>query len=364
MIIIRYLVRETLKKQIAILLILLLIFFCQNLVRALGDVVDGDIPINLVIFLLLLGVPKMVQLILPLSLFLSLLITFGRFYIDREITVMHACGLGNSTLIIATMILASLTSTVAAVNTFWANPITSSYQDIVINEAKANFSMAGLVEGKFKPLLDGNTVLFIGNVENNILNNIFLAQLRTKDIPHSFIVIAEHCNINLQKDGSQAVTLNKGTRLEGTALLHDFRITDFIDYQTVIPHREVATNKTHPEQMSINTLWHSTNIDARTEFHWRLTLLVSVVLMALLVVPLSVVNPRQGRALSMLPAIILYLIFFLLQTALRFNASKGALDPIIWLWGVNAIYFSIALVLNIWDTVLIRKFRAYLKGVA
>jgi len=47
-IIIRYLVRETLKSQIAILFILLLIFFCQNLVKVLGDAVDGDVPTNLV----------------------------------------------------------------------------------------------------------------------------------------------------------------------------------------------------------------------------------------------------------------------------------------------------------------------------
>lgn len=104
MIIIRYLVRETLKSQIAILFILLLIFFCQNLVRVLGDAVDGNIPTNLVLSLLALGVPKMAQLILPLSLFLGLLMTLGRLYTESEITVMHACGLGKHTLIIAAMI--------------------------------------------------------------------------------------------------------------------------------------------------------------------------------------------------------------------------------------------------------------------
>ncbi|WP_140399758.1 LptF/LptG family permease, partial [Klebsiella pneumoniae] len=52
MIIIRYLVRETLKSQLAILFILLLIFFCQKLVRILGAAVDGDIPTNLVLSLL------------------------------------------------------------------------------------------------------------------------------------------------------------------------------------------------------------------------------------------------------------------------------------------------------------------------
>ncbi|MEA7543812.1 S41 family peptidase, partial [Salmonella enterica subsp. enterica serovar Montevideo] len=36
------------------------------------------------------------------------------------------------------------------------------------------------------------------------------------------------------------VTLNKGTRFEGTALLRDFRITDFQNYQAIIGHQAVA----------------------------------------------------------------------------------------------------------------------------
>ncbi len=91
MIIIRYLVRETLKSQLAILFILLLIFFCQKLVRILGAAVDGDIPANLVLSLLGLGVPEMAQLILPLSLFLGLLMTLGKLYTESEITVMQCC---------------------------------------------------------------------------------------------------------------------------------------------------------------------------------------------------------------------------------------------------------------------------------
>ncbi|WP_282677099.1 LPS export ABC transporter permease LptF [Serratia marcescens] len=364
MIIIRYLVRETLKSQIAILFILLLIFFCQNLVRVLGDAVDGNIPTNLVLSLLALGVPKMAQLILPLSLFLGLLMTLGRLYTESEITVMHACGLGKRTLIIAAMILALFTSAVAAVNVFWAGPWASRYQDVVVNEAKANPSIAGLAEGQFKPSQDGNAVLFIGNVKGSTFNDVFLAQLRPNGNQRPSVVVAEHGNIVQQKDGSQVVTLDKGTRFEGTALLRDFRITDFTDYKAVIGHRTVAADNTESEQMSMQTLWESDDPDARAELHWRLTLVVSVALMALLVVPLSVVNPRQGRVLSMLPAILLYLIFFLLQTSLRSNAGKGKLDPMLWLWLVNAVYFAIALALNLWDTVPMRKLRARLRGAA
>ncbi|MNP16929.1 Lipopolysaccharide export system permease protein LptF [compost metagenome] len=97
---------------------------------------------------------------------------------------------------------------------------------------------------------------------------------------------------------------------------------------------------------------------ARAELHWRLTLVFTVFMMALMVVPLSVVNPRQGRVLSMLPAMLLYLVFFLLQTSIKSNGGKGKLDPMIWTWVVNGLYLLLAVALNMWDSVAMRRVRA------
>ncbi|QTF10207.1 LPS export ABC transporter permease LptF [Brenneria izadpanahii] len=360
MIITRYLVRETFKSQLAILFILLLIFFCQKLVRILGAAVDGDIPTNLVISLLGLGVPEMAQLILPLSLFLGLLMTFGRLYAESEITVMHACGLGKSVLLKAALALGVLTAAAAAANALWLSPWSSRHQEVVMAEAKANPGMATLVEGQFQSAQGGNAVLFVGNVKGSEFEHVFLAQLRPRGNARPSVVVADRGHVTQNDDGTQIVTLDNGARYEGTALLRDFRITDFTNYQAVIGHQSVTLDSSDVEQMDMTTLWRSDSHDARAEFHWRLTLIVSVLIMALMVVPLSVVNPRQGRVLSMLPAMLLYLIFFLLQSSLRSNASKGKLDPMIWIWMTNLLYLGIAVLLNLWDTVPMRKIRSRL----
>jgi len=357
-IIIRYLVRETLKSQLAILFILLLIFFCQKLVRILGAAADGEIPTNLVLSLLGLGVPEMAQLILPLSLFLGLLMTLGKLYTESEITVMHACGLSRAVLIKAAMVLALFTGIIAAVNVMWAGPWSSRHQDQVLADAKANPGMAALAQGQFQQATDGNSVLFIEGVEGNRFHNVFLAQIRPKGNARPSVVVADSGQLSQHKDGSQVVTLNTGTRFEGTAMLRDFRITDFQNYQAIIGHQTVALDPSDTEQMDMRTLFNTDNPRASAELHWRLTLIFTVVMMALMVVPLSVVNPRQGRVLSMLPAMLLYLVFFLLQTTLRSNGAKGKLDPMIWMWTVNLVYLALAVVLNLWDTVPIRRVRA------
>ncbi|WP_316547910.1 LPS export ABC transporter permease LptF [Klebsiella michiganensis] len=365
MIIIRYLVRETLKSQLAILFILLLIFFCQKLVRILGAAVDGDIPTNLVLSLLGLGVPEMAQLILPLSLFLGLLMALGKLYTESEITVMHACGLSKAVLVKAAMILALFTGVVAAVNVMWAGPWSSRHQDEVLAEAKANPGMAALAQGQFQQASDGSAVLFIENVNGNRFSDVFLAQLRPRGNARPSVVVADTGELSLRKDGSQVVTMNQGTRFEGTAMLRDFRITDFKNYQAIVGHQAVASDPNDTEQMDMRTLWHTDTDRARAELHWRFTLVATVFIMALMVVPLSVVNPRQGRVLSMLPAMLLYLVFFLLQTSIKSSGGKGKMDPMVWMWAVNLLYFALAVLLNLWDTVPMRRFRArFNKGAA
>jgi len=357
-IIIRYLVRETLKSQLAILFILLLIFFCQKLVRILGAAADGEIPTNLVLTLLGLGISEMAQLILPLSLFLAILMTLGRLYTESEITVMHACGLSKAVLVKAAMVLMFFTAVVATANVAWLGPWSARYQNEVTKNAKANPGAAALAAGQFQQSGDGQSVLFIENVKGNNFGNVFLAQLRPKGNARPSVVLADKGHMTQRADGSQVVTLDKGTRFEGTALLRDFRITDFQNYQAIVGHQEVLLDPNDAEQMNFNALKHSSKPEFRSELHWRLTLVFSVLVMALMVVPLSVVNPRQGRVLSMLPAMLLYLVFFLLQSSLRSSGAKGRLDPAIWMWVVNLSYLALAIVLNLWDTVPMRRLRA------
>lgn len=364
MIIIRYLVRETFKSQIAILFILLLIFFCQKLVKILSAAVEGDIPVTVIFSLLGLGVPEMAQLILPLSLFLAILMTYGKLYADSEITAMQACGAGKKILLSSALLLSLITCGLAAANTLWLGPWSSQYQDLVLANAKANPSLAALVEGQFHPTADGNTVLFVGDVKNNKFNHVFLARTQPSENQRPSVIVADSGHVTRAKDGSQTVHLNQGTRYEGTAMLRDFRVTSFSNYQALIGLQETNVESTDNEQKSLAQLFAENSYEAWAEINWRLVLIISVPLMALLVIPLSVVNPRQGRVASMLPAMLLYLIYFLLQSSLKSNADKGHINTMFWVWLVNFSYFALAIALNLWDSIPVRRLRARFKGIA
>lgn len=353
----KYLIKETIKSQLAILFILMLVFFCQKMVKIIEVVSGCDIPTSLIFSLLGLGMSEMAQLILPLTLFLGLFITLSRLHSESEIVVMHACGLGKIVLIRVALVLSIITAFFAALNVIWISPWSYRHQAKILLEVKANPSITSLLSGQFQSSRHGNYVLFLGIVKEKKCKNIFFAQLKLNNKSPSYILIANKAHIFRREDGSQIITLYKGTKYEGSALPQRFRITQFSKYQAIINHQLVSINNNDAEQFSIKTLWKTSSPEACAELHWRLTVVVSIVIMAIMVVPLSAVNPRQGRMLSIIPAMMLYLIFFLLQTSLRSNGSKGKLDPMSWMWFSNGVYLLIAILLNMWDSVLGRWLR-------
>ena len=360
MIIRRYLVKETLKTQGAILFILLLIFFSQKLIRILSSAIEGNIPRDLIMPLLILGVSNMADLILPLSLFLGVLVTFGRLYSDSEMVAMHACGVKKNLNYQVVFFLCILTCALTTINCIWFGPWSSLKQDQLVENAKINPSLAGLLAGQFQQTPDGNSVIYISNVDKNNLENVFIAKINPKDNQRPSIIIANKGKTGNDAQGNQIITLDDANRYEGTAQLKDFRITNFHNYMGIIKPKELDSNNDEindVQQLGLTDLYETKTIKSEAEFYWRLTLIISVPLMAFLVIPLSISNPRQGRLAQILPALLLYLVYFLLASSIKANAGKGRLDPALWFYIINLGYFVLAIILNCWDNLFMRKLR-------
>ncbi|WP_439241522.1 LPS export ABC transporter permease LptF [Lonepinella sp. BR2474] len=358
MILNRYLFKEVFKSQVAILFILLLIFFCQQLVRVLGSAANGKVPADLVVSLLGLGMPTMAQLMLPLSLFIAILLTLGRLYAESEITVMRACGVGSRLLVKVVLILSVFTAGLAAYNALWLSPWAIKKQTEIVEDAKANPRMAALSSGQFMSSDNGDFVLFINEISQNKIHDVYIFQMKPKKNFKPAVVTAETGELTSLPNGDQLLSLENSQRIEGTAVLPDFRVTNFAQYHAYLGH-QIADAKESDEAAVLNfaELTQAKSNAAKAEFHWRLTLVLAVPLMALLAVPLSRVNPRQGRFAKILPALLLYLIYFLAQSSLKSSGGAGKLDASLWMPLVNVIFFVLGIVLNSWETAFMYKMR-------
>lgn len=357
MILTKYLTKEVFKSQLAILFILLLIFFCQQLVRVLGAAANGNVPADLVFSLLSLGMPTMAQLMLPLCLFIAVLLTLGRLYAESEITVMLACGVSSHILVRIVLGLSLITGTMAAYNAFWLSPWSIDYQTQILEEAKSNPRMSILSEGQFLTSNNGDFVLFINSINKNQISDVYLFQTKQRGNTKPSVVVAEKGKLESLPNGDQILSLTNSQRFEGSAMLPDFRITHFDEYKAYLGYKNVDAESDKTAGLRLSELWKDHSLPAKAEWQWRLTLILAVPLMALIAVPLSKVNPRQGRFAKILPALLLYLIYFLLQSSLKSAGIAGKLDASIFMPLVNITFLLLAVLLNSWDSQFMYKLR-------
>jgi lipopolysaccharide export system permease protein len=347
MIIRRYLIRKVLKNQMALLLILVSIFSSQKFIRVLSSIATEKLSARWIWAIVGFGFPHMLQLIIPLSLFLSLLLTYGALYANSEMVAMQAGGFSQRSLLNVALWLALLSCIPATVNLVWFGPRVSHYERQMVQQATHHLETVALAKGKFRRIGHAPWVLFIGDSKNQHFTQLFAAQGQpTTGHPFS-IWIADAGSLNKQADGSRTLLLDSGVHYHGLAPQQPLHITQFKHYQVrLTPPHPISLEKSL-EGHSLRWLWRSEQPAARRELHWRLTLLFFIPLMASLAVPLSMPPPRQHRIFSLLPPLLLYLIHFLLQTLIRSALERGQLSAVSWLWTVNGGYLLLSCWLNV-----------------
>ncbi|MYM61404.1 LPS export ABC transporter permease LptF [Vibrio sp. OCN044] len=357
MIIVRYLIRETLKSQLAIFFILFLVFLSQKLIKVLAEATDGDIPASLVMHYVGLSMPSMGLLMLPLSLFLGILLTFGRLYAESEITVMNATGIGNKFLIRAALYLAVITGLLAGANAFVFSPMSQERLIQLEEEVAAENNVDMLQKGQFQGTPDGSSVVFIDDIEDKKLKNVFVAQMRPRDSILPSVSFSQSGEVKELSDGRQVIRMYDGVRYEGVPTRLDYMVTDFKQYEGLIGQRDVKPQGRDWEAIPTLQLISNPDPRAQAELQWRISLVVCIPLLTMLVVPLSAVNPRQGRFAKMGPAILIYLAYFLSISATKSALEDGSIPAFIGMWPINAALLLTAIGINSLDSIFVRRLK-------
>ncbi|USD65590.1 LPS export ABC transporter permease LptF [Vibrio sp. SCSIO 43136] len=357
MIIVRYLIRETLKAQISVFLVLFLIFVSQKFIAVLADASDGDIPSGLILTLVGLNMPTMAMLMLPLSLYIGILVTFGRLYAESEITVMNATGIGNKFLIRAAMYLAIITGAVAGFNSLWLAPWSQAQTAQVYQDVATDNTIELLQKGQFQRSPDGRAVVFIDDIDKKELKNVFIAQLTPQDSIRPSVMFAKSGTTHELSDGRQILKLQDGKRYEGIPTRLDYMVTDYQEYEALIGQKQgQAPDLGWMAKPTIELLGDDSRY-AQAELQWRISLVICIPLLTMIVIPLSAVNPRQGRFAKMAPAVLIYLTYFLLLSTCQSAMQAGSLPTYIGMWALNGGTLLVGIAINSIDSLWFRRLK-------
>lgn len=365
MLIFRYLLRETLKSQIAVFLVLMAIFVIQKFVRVLAEATDGDIPAGLVLGFLALNMPVLASLILPLSLFLGIMLAHGRFYVDHEMAVMRACGVSEWYVTRVMLVLAAVIALVSGALTLWLAPLSMEVEYRLEEQLSAESGLTSLIPGRFQQSANQKAVIFVHDIGSgeNQLERVFLAQQEEGTDKSAFrIIYADSGSVRQENDGSEQLALNRGVQYEGEKGQLSFRKVEFDEYQIQIAERTPEHRARKMAAYTTAQLLSEDSLDATAELQWRLAIPLSLPFLVLIAVPLSAVDPRQGRFGKIFPALLLYLGYYLLLMAGRKVLENGKVPPELGLWWVHGVILLIGVLLLARGRPLGVRVRARLKG--
>ncbi|MEH6824994.1 MAG: LPS export ABC transporter permease LptF [Motiliproteus sp.] len=346
MIIFRYLTKEVLVSMSAVTGVLLLIIMSGRFIKYLSNAADGKLAADILLLLISYRIPGFLELILPLGLFLGILLSYGRLYLENEITTLSACGLSDKRLQWLTLGPAALVAVFVACLSFWVTPWGAGQVKQLINKQESMTEFDVLVEGRFQKLPSKGRVSYVGELANNRteLRDIFLSeQIKTRSGEQLGIVVAESGQqyMDLQTR-SRFLQLKNGYRYEGVPGQADFRMISFEEYGVRLQRTQVREQVTEIEVLPTSELWRNDGYEYRAQLHWRMSLPVLCIMVTLLAVPLSKVSPRQGRYARLLPSILLYLTYLTLLTSARSGMDEGEADAVQRFWSVHLLFAFVA----------------------
>lgn len=360
----RYVLRETAKTQVGLFAILTGIFLCQSYIQILSRATKGDIPGALVSQLLVLSIPNMSVLMLPLTVFLAVLISLGRFGGDSETIVMRSFGVPPSMQLKCSMVLAFVTAAVALVNAMWFVPMAQQKQEALMSDAKENASYFALESGKFVTLgRDRSIVVYIDEIESNDKKTA-KATGRLRELKGVYVFTspsdkmsksatsAKSGYVTRDEDGVMWFVIEDGTTYAGPDKNGQFSEVKFDEYRFWVSEKNGSDAVQKVASVPTSDLIGSDLLPYKTEFQWRVNAALSILVLVLIVVPLSGVMPRQGSRFSkFLPALLVYGSYFLFLAALRNLVDRGVFPLYPGLYAVPVAYFLfLAIPVNLTET--------------
>ncbi len=304
----RVLVREFAGLGLLVFSILLGIVVLSQLIRLLGDAVSGALAAEGVPALMGFAALNYLPVLLSLSLFLSVLLALSRSYRDSEMVVWFSSGIGLTRWIVPVLWYALPIVAVIALLSLVLSPWALSKAEEFKQRLSSRDDVSAAMPGVFRESGQGDRVFFIEKVDpgKSHISNIFVQSMQNGKMG---TVAAREGLQETAPNGDRFLVLLNGTRYEGVPGQYDFKIVQFERYAMRI--EAVEAKKTVSPLQSLTTLQLLQNPDSwsLSELEWRLSLPLSALMLAVLAIPLSFVNPRSGRSLNLILALVIYMIY-------------------------------------------------------
>jgi lipopolysaccharide export system permease protein len=211
--------------------------------------------------------------------------------------------------------------------------------------------VAAVSPGVFRESRQAERVYFVEEVsgQENLVANVFVSATQHHK---TGIMVADRGFQETMPNGDRFLVLLNGRRYEGEAGTAEYRIAEFQRYAIRIDVSEMAARAPTTKTTPTSELLRSRTPPNMAELSWRIGLPLSALMLSLLAIPLSFVNPRAGRSMNLVLALLIYATYSNLLSIVQASIAQSRIDLATGLWGVHAL-MAVVLVLLFYRRVMV-----------
>lgn len=339
----RSLVSELANSAGGVFTVLFSIVLTVGLVRILGQAAGGQIDnatvFEVVAYTSLVNLPPL----LALSIFIAVLITLSRSWMDSEMVVWFSSG-GLSLLAWIRPVLRFALPVIILVGAL--SLVISPWSRAQVELNKERFAkrddVSKVAPGRFIEGEGGRRVFFVESVDqaDNQVKNVFISQL-SKGVEN--VVVAERGVVEVMPNGDRFLALQNGRRYEGVPGQAEYRVLEFERYAVrldVKPDAPLEAKRASARPLQLI-------LEERSDLHkgelaWRISWPLAALNLVLLAIPLSFANPRAGRSLNLILAVLIFVAYLNGISVAQAWIQQGRVSFWAGLLGVHAIVFAVA----------------------
>ncbi|TFW00792.1 LPS export ABC transporter permease LptF [Oxalobacteraceae bacterium OM1] len=344
----RALRRELVSTAGAVFTTLFTITITITLIKILGQAAGGKVASQDVIALIGFAALNYLPIIFTLTGFISVLMVVTRSYQDSEMVVWFASGQSLARWIKPVMSfglpIVALTAALSFVVTPWANRQSAEFRE----RFEKREDIARVSPGKFQESASADRIFFVEGVsgDSSKVRNVFV---NTVTNGRTSVVVAKEGTVAIDPQGDKFLVMSQGRRYDGMNDQADFRIMEFERYGVLVGRQSgaVAGDKS-ARSLPTQDLLADPNSFNMGELHWRIAVPLMCLLLMLLAIPLSFVNPRGGRSGNLLIALLLVVIYLNMINVFQAAVVQKRLSVVVAWWPIHLLAALVVTGLFLW----------------
>ncbi|MGB7182343.1 MAG: LPS export ABC transporter permease LptF [Burkholderiaceae bacterium] len=316
------------------------IMVTTSLVRFLGRAASGRVDSASVLPLIAFSSINILGPLLVLTLFVAVLMTLTRAWRDSEMVIWQTAGLSMTAWIRPVLSFAAPFVVLAGMISFllapWANQQIFEYQQRFAEREDVSMVAAG----QFRESSRADRVFFVEslNDEQTEVRNVFVTQQRDDRL---IVVVSRRGQVQNMDGGQRYLVLEKGRRYDGRLGDAEMRMMEFERYGLRIDPKPVSKERTRSKSKLTRELLFSGDQADLGELVRRIGVPLSAILLALLAIPLSAANPRMGRSINLVVALLLYMIYANLLSLSQAWVGQGKMPFWLGVWAIHAAALAV-----------------------